>query len=196
MYALRSYVEIREAIRDNFIASVFPFSASFLIKAEGRRGWGGNSGHRAGLKTALNILIESFIHHHLFCGTLRYNIKQELNLIFKQISQLEVYKMYRGQRGEFACWAWRLKMANRRFCEMPFWYTFCKRKCNQIDSSLRRLNTNVVVLVVLFPQDGLSDWMTDWLTDCLSVCVCLTDWLTHWLTNWQTDCLTDGRTDR
>ena len=38
MYASQFYVEIREAIQDNFIASVVPFSASFLIKADGRGG--------------------------------------------------------------------------------------------------------------------------------------------------------------
>lgn len=38
VYALRFYVEIREAIQGNFIASIVPFSAFFLIKADGRRG--------------------------------------------------------------------------------------------------------------------------------------------------------------
>ena len=129
LYALRFYAEIREAIRDNFIACIVPFSASFLIKAGGRVKWGENSGHRQ-VSRLHWIYWQSFLFSTIYFPV-PLDSWQELNLIFKQISPLELYKMYGNRRGEYACWAWRLKMANRQFCLWTFWYTLGGRKYNQ-----------------------------------------------------------------
>lgn len=129
MYASWFHVEICEEIQDNFIASIVPFSASFLIKADGRGGWGKNSGHRQVLRLHW-IYWQSFLFSTIYFPV-PLDSWQEGNLIFKQISPLELYKMYGDRRGEYACWAWRLKMANRRFCKLTFWFTLGDWSYNQ-----------------------------------------------------------------